>query len=835
MKNLFVHLPFIGRQIIRSQRQAAVFILCVALSIVTLISLNGFSASVQNSMLKDAQTLHGADIIIRSSNEFTPAVVNLVAHLENKDQIISSRSWEFYSMVRPKDNGDSLLAKLKVVQPSYPLYGRVKLQSGREFAVALKTGDIIVARALLDRLQLRLGDRLRVGRASLKISDIVLQEPDQPVNFFFLGPRVFVSAQDLKRLDLVKKGSRVKYSYLIKVSDSAKVRAIADRLRDVADEDQERVDTYRTARSRIKRFFDNLLFFLSLISIFTLLLAGIGIQSALTAFLKEKENTIAIMKTVGATSHFFILHYVLILAVLGLAGTILGLVGGFFLQNALDVLFSGLVPRNVRLLISWEAILQGLALGVLVVGVYSFVPLYWLKEIKPVAVFRKDLARTQRKLSFYLSIFLIFFFFLALVLWQVKDLKTGAYFVTGVIVMILITALLAEIMLQLLMRLRLKSLMVRQAIKGLFRPRNATRPIIVTLTASLSVLFAIYLIERNLYATFIQSFPSDAPNLFFLDIQPDQQQRFADTLGMQTEYYPIVRANIIAVNEEKIHRQKERQRRGDNLARTFNLTYRSHLLEDEVLVKGRQLHREDWGNFQVSVLDTVAKIKEMDIGDSITFKIQGVPMKARISSIRTRTQESIQPFFYFVLPEKALRDAPQTIFTAVKASKSRIPAIQNKIAAGFPNVSAIDVTQTLSAFAGVMTKLSLIIRFFAVFSIAAGLLIILSSVLATRFARIQEAVYYKILGAKGAFVVSVFTLENLFLGWLSAMLALAISQVGSWVICVQVFDIPYRFFWKGSLLLIAGTVLLVSFVGLLPSISVLRQKPVIFLRNQTQE
>ena len=234
-------------------------------------------------------------------------------------------------------------------------------------------------------------------------------------------------------------------------------------------------------------------------------------------------------------------------------------------------------------------------------------------------------------------------------------------------------------------------------------------------------------------------------------------------------------------------------------------------------------------------MDTVAKIKDMDVGDHITFNIQGVPLQARISSIRTRTRESIRPFFYFVFPEKTLRDAPQTIFTAVKVPRDRIPAIQTKIAANFPNISAIDVTETLMIFTHVMVKLSLIVRFFALFSMVAGILIILSSVLATRFARIQEAVYYKILGAKSAFVVAVFTLENLFLGLVSAVLALVLSQTSSWIICSKVFDISYTPFLVESFYLIAATVLLIVAVGLLPSISILRQKPVIFLRNQSQE
>ena len=786
-------------------------------------------------MQKDAKKLHAADIIIHSHYDLSPAVIDAVAQLEAGDEIRGTRVWEFYSMVRSQNDQDSLLANLKVVQAGYPFYGKVALKSGRDFSSVLKKGSIIVAPALLERLKLDEGAQLHVGNALLKISDVVLTEPDQPVNFFFLGPRIFISADDLNRLDLLKKRSRVGYSYLIKVFDQSQIDAIADRLRAVADEELERVDTFRTARSGVKRFFDNLLFFLGLIGIFTLLLAGVGIQSALTAFLKENEKTIAIMKTIGATSRFFTRHYIVVLSILGFGGTLLGLFGGLLLQNALNVLFVGFVPPNVQLHISWQAVIQGLGLGVLVVGLYSFLPLYRLKDVKPVAVFRKETIPAQNGWPFYLISVFLFAIFLMLVFWQVQDIRTGLYFVGGVLLLIIISAILAGTVLYILKRLKVKFLIMRQAIKGLYRPKNATKSIIITLTASLTVIFSIYQIEQNLDAAFIQSYPADAPNLFFLDILPAQIEQFSDTLGMKVQYYPIIRARIMTINGEKINRQKERQRRSDNLARTFNLTYRNYLLEDEKIVKGKRLHNDDWGDLQVSVMDTVAEIKDMDVGDHITFNIQGVPLQARISSIRTRTRESIRPFFYFVFPENTLRDAPQTIFTAVKVPRDRIPAIQTKIVADFPNISAIDVTETLMIFNHVMAKLSLIVRFFALFSIVAGILIILSSVLATRFARIQEAVYYKILGAKSAFVVAVFTFENLFLGLVSAVLALVLSQTSSWIICAKVFDISYTPFLLESFYLIAGTILLIVVVGLLPSISILRQKPVIFLRTQGQE
>jgi len=826
---------FVTRQIVRSSRQALIFVLCVALSITTLISLNGFSASVNTTMRNDAKTLHAADIIIQSNYDLTPATVDAVAQVEAQNEAVGSRVWEFYSVVRSQKSRHSLLAKLKIVQPGYPFYGKVRLQSGRDFGSVLTPGNIIVAPNVLDRLHLQVGDSLGVGTAVLTIKDVVLQEPDQPVNFFSLGPRIFIAADDLNRLDLVKKGSRVQYLYLIKVLNEDRTRALADRLETAADPDQERVDTFRTAPSRIKRFFDNLLFFLSLICIFTLLLAGIGIQSALSAFLREKEKTIAIMKTVGAKSHFVTRQFIFILGTLGLAGTVLGLLSGLALQNALDVLFRDLLPQNVTLIISWAAVLEGFCLGVLVVGLFSFIPLHRLKEIKPVEIFRKERIRAKAGPPIYLSAALICAFLLLLVFWQVQELTTALYFVLGVVLLIIVTTFLTWMVLFILKRTRVHSLMIRQAIKGLFRPKNATQPIIITLTASLAVIFAIYLIEQNLDANFIRSYPENAPNVFFLDIQPDQLEKFSAQLGMPARYYPIIRAKILSINGEKVERRQERRRRGDNLARTFNLTYRNYLLEDEVIIKGQGLYRQGWGDLQVSVMDTVAELRQMKIGDRITFKIQGVALEARIASIRSRSRESIGPFFYFVFPENALREAPHTIFAAVRIAKPQIAAMQTKIVENFPNVSVIDTTELLTIFTAMVRKLSLIIRFFAAFSIVAGMLIILASILATRYARIQEAAYYKILGARSTFVLKVFTLESLFLGLISATQALMISQVGSWLIGLKVLHIFYHPFILDSALLVAATILLVVIVGLLPSVSILRQKPVVFLRQQTPE
>jgi putative ABC transport system permease protein len=271
------------------------------------------------------------------------------------------------------------------------------------------------------------------------------------------------------------------------------------------------------------------------------------------------------------------------------------------------------------------------------------------------------------------------------------------------------------------------------------------------------------------------------------------------------------------------------------LGRTFNLTYRDHLLADEVLIDGTHLFRDDWEGNQVSVLDTVTKMKPMKIGDRIEFRIQGVPITAKISSIRSRTAESFSPFFYFVFPEPVLSKAPQTIFTAVRVEKHRIADIRNKIVYQFPNVSVIDLTETIQTFSGVMQKLSQVVTFFTSFSILAGLLIVVSSVFATRLARTREAVYYQVLGADRKFVVRVFTLENVFLGLFSSTLALLFSHLACWIMVTELFEIPYRPIISGSVLMVLATVGMVVVFGLLPSWASFRQKPAGYLREQAQE
>ena len=829
------HLPTIIRQVRRSSRQASLFVLCVALSLTTLTAFSGFSASVGRTLLQDARALHAADIIVRSYDPIAAPLSQAIDRLAAQGRVRQARVHEFYSVVRTPDDRASVLSSLKVVEPGYPFYGQIELQSGRPFGQVLTAGTCIAEKSLLDRAGLRIGDRLAVGLAELTIVDVVTAEPDRPLELFSFGPRLFIHSADLEALGLLATGSRIRRFVLLQVLDPLQLDPITAALKQAAPDGGARIDTYMTARSAVKRFLDTLLFFLKLVGLFILLIAGMGIQSTLGALIKEKAHTIAVMKAVGANGRFITTHFVLMVALLGAVGTAAGILAGAAVQGGLAWVMAPLVPGRLELALSWSGIAEAVVMGATVVALFAFLPIHRLRQVRPAAIFHRRRSTRVRGAAYYLSGLLILAFFLALVLWHMRDVRFGLYFVGGIVALILASALLAQLALAVIKRMRMPVLLLRQATRGLFRRDNATRATIITLTVSLTVIFGDHLIEKNLTATFVQSFPADTPNAFFVDIQPDQTQAFAAAIDRPIQFYPIVRARITAVNGQAIDHRRESGKRRDNLSRVFNLTYRDTLLDDERLIDGETLFNSDWDEPQVSIMDTIVDMQPMAVGDRIQFKIQGVPLTARIASIRTRVNRSLSPFFYFVFPPEVLSEAPQTLFAALKIDADQVGPLQTRIVARFPNISVIDTSQAIGVFARIMERLSRIVRVFSLFSIAAGILILVSAVHATRAERMMEAVYYKILGAGRRFILGVFALENLLLGLLSSSLALIMAHAGAWWVCTNRFDIHYQPFLPASAMMVAATILLVVTMGMAASRSILTKKPVVYLREQQNE
>lgn len=828
---------FLLRELLHTKKQAVIYILCVALSLVSLVVVNSFRRDIGRSIGGDAKALHGGDIIIHSHYELSPDIQHSIMRLTEENRANAVRTWGFYSVARKNDESASLLCNIKGVEDGYPLYGRVDLASGGNFSQVLEPGKIVVAQTVLDRLGITVGDQLLIGKGLFVIADVIVYESAKPVNFFNIGPRILVSSKDLPRMDLVKQGSRVRYETLLKMVDAtvAAVDSVAVQLRGNGVVGQERVESYRDAGSRVKRFFDNLLFFLSLIAVCTLLLAGIGIEISLSAILRQKEKNFAIIRSLGATGGYLLRHYLLFVLTLSGAGCILGVVSGLLIKGYVAVLFKGFLPRDIVLQPTLTDLLEGVVVGLMVVSLFTFLPLWRINNVKPAAIFRSEFSRAAKTFNYYLGILFGLTGLTVLLIRYLNDARTGFYFLIGIFLLVAGIGLMTKFAFFLLSKIEWKSFYLRLVLRSLLRPGNVTQAIVVTLAIPLSLLMTIYLVENNLRGNFIDSFPSDAPTLFSLDIQKNQKEPFRKLVGNNVTLHPVIRARLISVNGREVNRGKEMKKRRDNLAREFNLTYRDSLLEDEILMAGGTLFRKNEQgdtDIQVSVLDTVAKMGDMKTGDILEFNIQGVPLKAEISSIRSRTRSMLYPFFYFIFPEKYLKEAPQTYFAALNVERDKISQLENRIVKNFPNISTINIGETAKEMGEMMQKLSKIINFFAAFSILAGGLIIVSSVLATRLERIKEAVSYKILGADSRFVMGIFFLENLLLALLSSVFAIVVGQAAGWGLCHFFLDIRYAFSWDGCFVLIGLTVILVTTLGLLGSVSIIRKKPAQFLRQQ---
>ena len=829
-----LHIRFIFKEIRYGGKQSLTFVLCVALSLATMAALNSFKRNVYQSLVGEARILHGADIIIHAHQPISAPLTRVVAALEEEKRLSSLKSYEFYSVVRPVEQETSLFSNIKVVDPGYPHYGTVKLLSGANLRQTLQSGKVVVAREVLDRLGVGVGTRLHIGNALLEIADVVLSESARPVAFFSFGPRIFVSSADIERLGLMGKGSRAEYEILLRISNSAEITTIHRQLVQHAIQGQERVETAGNARSGVKRFFDNLLFFLSFVSIFTLLLSGIGMQGALSAMFRQKQKTIAVVKTLGSSNRFLLGNYVAIVVILGFCGTICGFLAGVAIKGFFPVLFQELLPAGIDLTLSLQDIGESLLIGVIVVGLFTFLPLYRLSEVKPVEIFRSDKRLSSPRGTRFVIMSLSGLFLLLLVIRQLEDVKTGIIFSAGLLSAIAAITGISALVLNLLRRIPVKPLILRQSIRSLFRTGNATRSIIVTLTSALSVLLTIFLLKLNLFATFIDSYPEDAPNLFCLDIQKDQREQFNSLVGSQAPLFPVIRARLLSVNGESIDQEQERMRKSDNLGREFNLTYRDRLLKDELIVEGDSLFGSadlPPGIAAVSILDTIGEIGDFSMNDRLLFNIQGVRIDAQVVSIRTRTQSKVSPFFYFVFEPQVLDTAPQTFFAALHVQKELIPQMITKIAAAMPHVSTINVSEIALQFGALLSRLSTVITFFASFSIAAGCLILVSAILATHMERVREIVFYKVLGARSSFVVLLVTFENMILAAISSLMALALAHFSSWLLCRHVFEIVYKPYFDLMIICIPFTAAVIVGIALLASMKIIRQKPVAYLRQ----
>ena len=884
-------LAMAGRELRSAWRHFVYFLACIALGVGAVVGVSLFSVNVEQAVLKEARGLLGGDLEVRVSRPLGTSGTDLLRGLESRG-VHRTKVSELVAMAsigQPSPGGTaatSQLVELKAVEPSYPLYGVLKLDRDQPLAELLRRDaegcpdlclGAVVQQALLIRLGLRIGDRIKIGQASFQIRGVIYTEPDRMANMFSLGPRVLISQEGLAAADLIKPGSRLRERHLLALPESLPPSPLVSEVRGQLSGDDARVSSYRDAQPQLKQFLDQLKRYLGLVGLTALFVGGIGVALSVQAFVREKLQSIAILKALGADSSTIIRSYLSQAVGLGFVGSVVGVGIGIVLQRVLPQALSTLLATDLLQQIQFSAVLsaaalgpliKGLGLGILTTLLFSLWPLLTIRDIKPAAIFRREIdaeegtgmadhpTLRQRAASLLAGDPLrtataagIGLGLAGLSMWQAGSLTIGGLFIAGLFVAVVALVLSAQVLLLGIRALPApRALFLRQALGNIQRPGGQTLGVMVSIGVGVMVILAIALLERALVRQVSDNRPADSPTFFFIDIQPDQAPAFMDLMhrrtgDIATELTPLVRARLLSVNgrkvqvapeaEERPEQNREEKRKSWYASRDYVLTFLDRLPKDNVIVKGVWWKPEQkFARPQVSMEEEAAKGLDVDVGSVIELNIQGVPIEAEVSSIRKVEWGNFSTNFYMIFSPGSLDGAPMTYVATARVAPDDEVALQSAVVAAFPNVTAINIGEVLSAFARVLDRLSLAIRTVALFCLVAGALVMAAALAATRYRRLYEAVILKALGATRALIARSFAAEYALLGCVAGVIGILLASAFSWAILRFVLELPWSL--EPSLLALgfASTVLLTLVVGFLSTFRILGQPPLSVLRQE---
>ncbi len=352
-------------------------------------------------------------------------------------------------------------------------------------------------------------------------------------------------------------------------------------------------------------------------------------------------------------------------------------------------------------------------------------------------------------------------------------------------------------------------------------------------------LIGVYSLQTNLLRQFSAQMGPGSPDMFLIDIQPDQAGALGRFLGeanpeIPARLLPVLRARIVGIEGRDVNLDGYDSVRGRGLGREYVLTYRDHLEANERLVEGR-LWTAAETDAQVSVEEGLRDRFDLALGDIVEFDILGGIVRARITSVRdVEWSDARSGGFMFVLNPVAVAGAPATFIAALQAPTDVAARgrFQRDLVIRFPNVSAIDVREILATVQTVVSSVTFAITLVGAVTVLSGILILVGAIAMTKFQRVYEAAIFKTLGARSRTMMMMMALEYGALGTLAGTIGSAGALVLTWALATWLFEIP----WTPAFLVNAGgialTALGVGGVGVLASLDVLRRKPLGTLRAE---
>ena len=811
------------------RRRLLLYTGAIGIGIAALTGLRGLGRSMERQVDAQAAVLLGADLEIESRESFSAETEAIIDSLGGRQ----ARQVEFNSMVYLPRSEGTRLAQVRALEGNFPFYGQLRTEPPSAAHSWRSSGEALVDEGLLLQFGAQVGDSIRVGYVTLRIAGRLLHVPGETALRSDVQPRVIIPLRFLEETGLVQRGSRIEYRAFFQFEEGRDVEEIA---RGVGERLEERgidVDTIADRKRRLDRTLGNLYRFLGLGSFVALLLGAVGVASAVHTHVQQKLGTVAVLRSLGATSRQALLIYLIQAGGMGFIGSLAGAAAGNGLLLLLPGLLADFLPAeiaDIEPMFSPLAFLEGTFIGATIALLFAALPLLALR-----ASYEPDLRSGDRFLRLLLGLLaLIGTALLARLLTGRAD--HALFFIGGTAAALLLLALVARLLRGGVHRFLPVSwsYVWRQGLANLYRPHNQTLLVLVSLGLGTFLVAALYTAQSSLIAHIERVGGKDQPNVVLFDIQSDQREEvngLVEEMGMPLlQQVPVVAMYIAEVKGEVVE-ENERGRGGWALRREYRATYRAQLAETERVVAGRW--RDVAGDTAfVSLEQGIAASLGVGIGDSLVFDVQGVPVPVVVGSLREVDWQRIMPNFFVVFPTGVLEEAPQFHVLVTRAADSGARAeLQRRVVQRLPNISIIDLDLVLRTVDSVLDKVAVVVRLMALFSIGTGLVVLIAVISGSRFQRLRESALLRTLGASRRQVARILLVEYLFLGSLSGATGLLLALVGGWGLARFVFEVTFAPALVPLGLALVGLPAITVLVGVVGSRSVHAASPLQVLRR----
>lgn len=833
-------------------------VLAVSVGVAALSGVRGYCAAFQEMLLSDARMLLAGDLSIRLSRAPEPAERAVLEALASRGAEVTPVT-ELMTMVAGGSQGRPLPVNLKAVDTAaYPFYGEVELSTGQALPEALAEDAVLASQDLLVRLRADVGDTVRLGSADFRIAAIVVVEPDRMTGAVNFGPRAMVSQRGLERTGLVQFGSRVSHRFLLKLPEEGlTVDQAGGALRSGIPE--ARITDFRETNPRIQRGLDRTTGFLSLVSLLAMAIGGLGVAMVVYSHLQQRLDTIAIMKCYGATSAVIIRVFMLQALALGVLGSAAGVALGFLLQGVAPSFVADYFPQAPAF--DWQTgpILQASLIGILTVVMFSLPTLLGIRKVAPALIFRRDVSSPLERTSAERKQELLRQFGTAavmlggvglLAIWLGDSVRLGGWFVGGLAASLAALAVTSEALMRILRaaprRLPFRlPVTLRHGIANLHRPGMHAGIILVALGVGVTFTLTVYLLQTTVLSQLALSAPPGMPNVYLSNIMASESAAVREFLtkqpGIEGEVtlVPRISARLATIDGDPLaglgpgppgaRGSGEGGSRGRR-RRTIDITWADQPPVGFAIVQGRWWDASETRTV-VSVMDHVAERLGVGLGSQLQWQAGGQDVSAAVVSIHDYEGEP-DWIYDFVLNRGALEGMPATYIGGVRVRPEYSLEVTRAAFEAFPSmlfVNAVDFFETVQE---VVDQIAFVIRFVSGFAIVAGVIILVSSVAATRFRRMREVAVLKTLGATHNRLARIFSVEFLVLGAVAGLAGSILAVSYSALLTKDILDLDAVVEWPAIVAAVAGTALIATTAGWGASLRILGSKPLEILRDE---